>query len=221
MADLSVRIYRLLLLAYPAAFRQEYGSLMMQAFRDDLREARRGSLRAQFVFWLRMMADLVHNVMGEQMNAQNFSQKPGFYLRLLPGILAAGATWPLLLCALIFGLLMTADPSGSPGLAAQPTARILIPMLILGGSSLIMARASLGRREDRGLPWRFALINLIASAVLLMAMAGSQRLLPQLLPTSASVSLILVYGLLVAGLLYVQHRAARAGRPEQAALHLS
>jgi hypothetical protein len=37
----SARLYRLLLGAYPARFRQEYGAPMLQLFRDSCREAAR------------------------------------------------------------------------------------------------------------------------------------------------------------------------------------
>lgn len=37
----SVRVYRLLLLLCPSAFRRQYGALRVQAFRDTCRDARR------------------------------------------------------------------------------------------------------------------------------------------------------------------------------------
>jgi hypothetical protein len=55
--NISCRIYRLLLLAYPRKFRQEFGGEMHQVFRDCYRdEAGSGSL---IRFWLRTLVDLV------------------------------------------------------------------------------------------------------------------------------------------------------------------
>lgn len=52
----SERVYRILLKAYPRAHLREYGELMRQAFRDQLREA--GSSRSKFVrLWVRTFCD--------------------------------------------------------------------------------------------------------------------------------------------------------------------
>jgi hypothetical protein len=56
-ADLSCRVYKFLLIAYPSAFRREYGHEMQQVFRDCYRdEARRNQLAG---YWLRTLIDLV------------------------------------------------------------------------------------------------------------------------------------------------------------------
>lgn len=55
--NISYRVYGLLLFAYPPAFRQEFGSEMIQVFRDCYRaETNSGSLPR---FWFRTLADLV------------------------------------------------------------------------------------------------------------------------------------------------------------------
>src|SRR6266850_5530047 len=54
--NISSRVYGLLLFAYPPEFRQEFGSEMIQVFRDCYRaEANSGSLPR---FWFRTLADL-------------------------------------------------------------------------------------------------------------------------------------------------------------------
>ena len=51
-AHLSCRIYRLLLIAYPSDFRDEYGPLMAQLFRDRYRdEAKRKQKLAIVSYW--------------------------------------------------------------------------------------------------------------------------------------------------------------------------
>lgn len=55
----SVRLYRQLLAAYPASFRNEYGDAMVQLFRDTARDAyRRRGLLGLATMWLRTLADL-------------------------------------------------------------------------------------------------------------------------------------------------------------------
>jgi hypothetical protein len=55
--NISSRLYGLLLLAYPQEFRREFGTQMLQVFRDGYRaEARSGSVPS---FWLRTLLDLV------------------------------------------------------------------------------------------------------------------------------------------------------------------
>ena len=55
--NISYRLYGLLLFAYPAEFRREFGNEMLQVFRDCYRtEARARSLPS---FWLRTLVDLV------------------------------------------------------------------------------------------------------------------------------------------------------------------
>jgi|SRR6185437_14113065 len=59
----SVWLYRLLLAAYPARFRNEYGQAMVQLFRDTVREEyRRRGLRGLLVVWLRTLADFTVSV---------------------------------------------------------------------------------------------------------------------------------------------------------------
>ncbi|HTU93537.1 MAG TPA: hypothetical protein VMF69_25885 [Gemmataceae bacterium] len=59
----SVQLYRLLLGAYPAAFRQEYGEAMVQLFRDTARDAyRRRGLLGLVAMWLRTLADFTISV---------------------------------------------------------------------------------------------------------------------------------------------------------------
>jgi hypothetical protein len=54
---ISGRIYRLLLTAYPATFRREYGGMMEQLFKDQLKDA---VARKQLIhFWGRIAVDLI------------------------------------------------------------------------------------------------------------------------------------------------------------------
>src|ERR1041384_144432 len=69
--DLSSRVYKVLLLAYPSAFRREYGHQMQQVFRDRYRdEARRNGYLAVADYWLRTVLDLALTAMRE--HSENF-----------------------------------------------------------------------------------------------------------------------------------------------------
>lgn len=58
-AMISQRIYRLMLMAYPLAFRREYGSYMVQLFRDCDRKERLLQRPAGLPrFWLHVLVDL-------------------------------------------------------------------------------------------------------------------------------------------------------------------
>lgn len=71
MNDLSCRVYKLLLVAYPSAFRREYGHQMEQVFRDCYRdEARRNHLAG---YWVRTLLDLVLTATKE--HSENFRKE--------------------------------------------------------------------------------------------------------------------------------------------------
>lgn len=66
MLSLSNRIYTLLLHAYPAPFRREYGREMAQVFRDDVRGTLRESGTAALIgLWLLTLFDLVKTAITE------------------------------------------------------------------------------------------------------------------------------------------------------------
>lgn len=64
---LSVLIYRRLLVAYPPAFRHEYGAQMVQVFRDCCRETSyRGGVVELGRFWLLACGDLIVSALAER-----------------------------------------------------------------------------------------------------------------------------------------------------------
>ena len=58
--SVSVKLYRLLLKLYPAAFHQDYGAAMEREFRDELAESR-GAHRMP-VLWFRLLRDLAMSI---------------------------------------------------------------------------------------------------------------------------------------------------------------
>lgn len=66
MLSLSHRIYNLLLRAYPAPFRREYGRDMAQLFRDDMRGTlRENGTTALIGLWLLTFIDLIKTAIAE------------------------------------------------------------------------------------------------------------------------------------------------------------
>lgn len=95
---LSVACYRLLLMAYPTAYRQIYGPLMQQLFQDLCRDAyQQNGWRSLIPFWIRTLLDFAQSVgvtYWETMEAfmaikRPFTPMPWRYVLLvvLPGVL--------------------------------------------------------------------------------------------------------------------------------------
>ena len=62
----ALRVYRVLLAAYPKEFRREYGAQMEQAFRDLCREERRSGVIGLVKLWARVALDLASTATAER-----------------------------------------------------------------------------------------------------------------------------------------------------------
>jgi hypothetical protein len=60
------RIYAVLLRLYPREHRRDYGPLMLQTFRDEVRDSLATSGSLGIAFWLAVLADVVHSVWRER-----------------------------------------------------------------------------------------------------------------------------------------------------------
>jgi hypothetical protein len=64
------------LLAYPATFRQEYGSHMAHVFRDcGLRAFRQGGPNGMARLWLVTLLDFIHSVLEQHLQKETFMTK--------------------------------------------------------------------------------------------------------------------------------------------------
>ncbi|MCL5995266.1 MAG: DUF3488 domain-containing protein [Chloroflexi bacterium] len=101
--SLSIRLYRLLLIAYPRDHRQTYGPLMLQAFRDQYRSASAHGTLAVVTLWWRTLADLIVTAAREHLahwhGSLRVSNHPAaslpprqVLLALLPGLVYIGGT---------------------------------------------------------------------------------------------------------------------------------
>jgi len=90
---ISVKIYRTLLVAYPAKFQQEYGSHMLQVFRDCcLRTVHQSGMNGLAMLWAVTLFDLVQSVVSEhsQKEIEMKKQMKPQDIRLAGGALIVG-----------------------------------------------------------------------------------------------------------------------------------
>lgn len=216
MLNRSTQVYRRLLQAYPADFRCEYGALMAQLFRDGLRDAVQQGVLSAGIFWLHALFDLIRNAIGERMSTFRLLPRSGGSVSPILGILVAAATGLMLVWTVAGYLPPAADPASgalqeqiAPVMDYQP-GLALLPLVIWGGGSLILAWYVLSGRGGRWLAWRSALVNFLTSLTLLAApqvmttviSSGGQpdRMIitgVAYYPTPAFLVLVLIYGLLV------------------------
>ncbi|OGT27970.1 MAG: hypothetical protein A2Z17_06555 [Gammaproteobacteria bacterium RBG_16_66_13] len=95
--DLSIRLYTLLLAAYPGRFRAEYGHHMAQVFRDVCRrDYRRRGLAGMTLLWARTSLDLLRTALEEhiergiEMNREKFIRWSGWALMAGAVLFAVG-----------------------------------------------------------------------------------------------------------------------------------
>ena len=80
MAAGTVIVYRLLLRAFPASFRDRFGKDMTDVFADRLREARHTGRFAVAVLWLRSVADIAAHATAERRVAHATATRSGGYM---------------------------------------------------------------------------------------------------------------------------------------------
>ena len=68
---ISVKVYQMLLVAYPTKFRQEYGPHMLQVFRDYcLRTVHRSGMNGLAKLWVVTLLDLVQSIVSEHVHKE-------------------------------------------------------------------------------------------------------------------------------------------------------
>ena len=126
----SVRVYRLLLLAYPMRFQKEYGLQMVQVFQDCcLRTIRQRGTNGMFKLWVIALLDLAQSVIMEHMQKETQMQR-----EMKPeDIRRAG--WALILGAVSFVIsIFAAILEGSDGslFALLLLVFVSLPLLVFG-----------------------------------------------------------------------------------------
>jgi len=115
----SIRAYQLLLNAYPTRFRQEYGSHMVQVFRDCcLRAFRQNGTYGILKFWAITFIDLISSVLAEHLQKETEMTKSQFiklsgwafilgsfaFITILSGSIAGSMISSILLAVGMLGL---------------------------------------------------------------------------------------------------------------------
>jgi len=87
----SARVYQVLLVAYPTRFQQEYGSHMVQVFRDCcLRAFRQNGTNGMLKLWAMTLFDLLRSLIEEHLHKETFMTRSKF-IRLSGWSLILGA----------------------------------------------------------------------------------------------------------------------------------
>jgi hypothetical protein len=125
----SVKIYQILLVAYPTKFQQEYGSHMLHVFEDCcLRAVRQGGLNGMARLWMVTFLDLIQSAISEhtQKEVQMKKEMKPEDIRM--------AGWALIWGALAFvsGNLLMVVRSPLWGLSIILIAFLSMPLLIVG-----------------------------------------------------------------------------------------
>lgn len=138
----SERLYKNLLLIYPAGFRQAYGSLMTQVFADQARRSfRESGKRGLITWWGRTMLDTIQTAIeeyaqqGVDMSKAKFEKLSGWALILAGLVMFLG--W-------LSGTRPEYDPYNYFSLWIDQYANaLLIPLIIAGSFFLIIGYAGL------------------------------------------------------------------------------
>jgi len=99
---ISVKVYQMLLVAYPAKFQQEYGSHMLQVFRDCcLRSFHQNGTNGMLRLWAVTIFDLLRSLIEEHPQKETFMTRSKF-IRLSGWSLILGAVTLFLFFAGVF-----------------------------------------------------------------------------------------------------------------------
>src|SRR5689334_23043295 len=172
--NLSCRIYRLLLAAYPADFRHEYGQSMLQVFRDSYRDAsvRQGKL-ATINFWLAILRDLI--VSASRQHIENAGEVNGAMNNIRRDVMAVAGCAVIILAAFMLLNYGRAHEVGS----LLVFGRVLDAVVVTGilGNLVVFVLVKLTRWDSfRIACWTFLVVS--ALPALLLAVIGS-RIDPQ------------------------------------------
>ena len=128
---MSIRLYSLLLVGYPSQFRREYGSHMLQVFRDSCRRAYAlDGLNSMIMFWIQTMINYLTTVIEENLD-RGTNMKKIKYTKL--------AGWAFIIAGVVLfvGYLVAGRPEyDSHNFASQTidrNANIAAPVLLILG----------------------------------------------------------------------------------------
>lgn len=196
---LSIRLYRVLLLLYPVEFRDDYGLLMVQLFRDVLRDRyRQHGLVGAMLWWSKTLLDLTITVI-EQRRKANFTmgksslvQQTGMYL-VIGGVLVSLSA---------FSQLQPGENTTYSGLY-QVLFLLIAPGFLFVGLGINRLSSEMGKEGSLGAVLQWTLF-LSEGGTLVMAVGAIVMVAePELSSIWRVGSLIYVAGLMLFGLAHV------------------
>jgi hypothetical protein len=195
---ISTRLYGLLLLAYPAEFRHEFGNQMLQVFRDSYRaEAHSGSVPS---FWLRTLLDLVLTAAKERADS---SGRKGIFMNRRSDAMALLGCAGIIVLAFLLHRYVTRNHAASVFLLGY----VLDPLIVTGvlGNLIVF----LLNKTTKLNPLRTAItVFAVVDAVLLLLIAVLSRNGPPVNWTGIMIGYLVSYVIWV-GLHFVWHTTHR------------
>lgn len=172
LVKLSIRLYRLLLAAYPAQFRREYGPLMAQVFGDTCRQA--ASPLALLALWGRTLADYFLSIV-EQYTQGGSNMTGSKWIKLSGWLMAASS-----LLFLLAWLASTRPEYNQYNAASWPADRFInqafTPLLFLATLCVLFGllglRARYGQRSGQ-LGQAGLVLSVIGAIAALVGEAGT------------------------------------------------
>jgi hypothetical protein len=194
-----LRAYRLLVYAYPAAFRRTFGEEMWQVFRDSYEEASARGPTAVALLWLRVGADLLRSALPERI----YAMRPAV-------VIAAVTTCVTFVVALLASvnlyLLEDNNPLTNAAYAASPLLRLSYDGAYL--SALVAAVAVCGIVAYAIVPSRGPVIGGLTAIALIVILGGFGGLLVRY-PATFLVLFLVFAGLSLISFLLGQTVASR------------
>jgi hypothetical protein len=178
----ACRLYRLLLLLYPKNHRQEYGTLMVQLFRDQCREAHRDhGARGLWSVWARLMGDLVFSATKEHLsNLKNHMKTRSIHQ----------------LTQILFGAAVGAALLANPGAVGATLATILLYVsTLLIGARAVAECFRPTEQWGRALVWGAAV--LVVYALIMPAWAKLHQIHGSAFPVVPALHMIPVFANIV------------------------
>lgn len=127
LVALSVKLYEVLMIAYPTHFRKEYGLQMTQVFRDCcLRAVRREGTNGIVELWAVTLLDLVQSVISEHAQKETLMKK-----EMKPEEVRR-AGWSLVLGAVSFTMILLTASGSRSQLPLLLFAFVCLPLLAYG-----------------------------------------------------------------------------------------
>ncbi|MCA9839735.1 MAG: hypothetical protein KC422_22700 [Trueperaceae bacterium] len=173
----SVAFYKTLVYLYPKAYRQEYGSHMVQVFADLLHDASRNGARSVMQVWAIALLDLVKTVIEEYARGGIRMTKSSFTLLSSFLLMLGGLFW----LPVSYGQFEQywEDPFGGPDILFEIGQKFMGPAMLLVALGLLGFVLHYGSRLSSLIKANLIISNSIIGTMAVLGIAGDLMLLPK------------------------------------------